>query len=149
MEYCSIRCLAGPASTITSANHQHHSVMLPSFRAALVVVGDCDLRNPIVLNLRDQGWIVHGIRSAERVFPILSHIHYELIIIDAELPGIDREFGRFVGDARAWRAIHLIILSNRKSAPLAKELAALGALSARKHAWSEDLFGLLGQLGER
>jgi len=149
MEYCSIRCLAGSGGTIASANHYRHSVMLPNFRAALVVVNDCDLRNPIVLNLRDQGWIVHGIRSAERVFAILAHIPYELIIIDGELPGIDKEFGRLVEDARAWRAIHLIILSNRKSAPWAKELAHLGALSARKHAWSEDLFGLLGQLGER
>jgi hypothetical protein len=93
--------------------------------------------------------MVHGIGSAERVFPILAHIPYELIIIDGELPGIDKEFGRLVEDARAWRAIDLIILSNRKSAPLAKELAHLGALSARKHAWSEDLFGLLGQLGGR
>jgi DNA-binding response OmpR family regulator len=118
--------------------------MLPNFRAALVVVDDCDLRNPIVLNLRDQGWIVHGIRSTEHVFPILAHIPYELIIIDGELPGIhNKEFARFVDDARAWHAIHLIILSNRKSAPLAKELAHLGALSARRHAWSEDLSGYL------
>ena len=145
MEYCSIRCLAGSGGTITSANHYRHSGMLPNFRAALVVVDDCDLRNPIVLNLRDQGWIVHGIRSAERVFPILAHIPYELII-DGELPGIDKEFGRLVDDARAWRAIHLIILSNRKSAPLAKELAHLGALSARKHAWSEDLSGYLASV---
>jgi hypothetical protein len=79
MEYCSIRCLAGSGGTITSANHYRHSGMLPNFRAALVVVDDCDLRNPIVLNLREQGWIVHGIMSAERVFPILAHIPYELI----------------------------------------------------------------------
>jgi DNA-binding NtrC family response regulator len=148
MEYCSIRCLAGSGGTIASANHYRHSVMLPNFRAALVVVNDCDLRNPIVLNLRDQGWIVHGIRSAERVFAILAHIPYELIIIDGELPGIDKEFGRLVEDARAWRAIHLIILSNRKSAPWAKELAHLGALSARKHAWSEDLSGYLVSLAK-
>jgi PleD family two-component response regulator len=149
MEYCSIRCLAGPASTITSANHHHHSVMLPNFRAALVVVDDCDLRNPIVLNLRDQGWIVHGIRSAERVFPILAHIPYELIIIDDGLPGIDnKECGRFVYDARAWQAVHLVMLITRKSAPLAKELAHLGALSARKHAWSEDLSGYLVSLAK-
>ena len=83
------------------------------------------------------------------MFLILAHIPYELIIIDGELARIDKEFGRLVDDARAWRAIHLIILSNRESAPLAKELAHLGALSARKHAWSEDLFGLLGQLGKR
>ena len=149
MEYCSIRCLAGSGGTITSANHYRHSVMLPNFRAALVVVDDCDLRNPIVLNLREQGWIVHGIMSAERVFPILAHIPYELIIIDGELPGIDnKEFGRLVGDARVWHAIHLIILITRKSAPLAKELAHLGALSARKHAWSEDLSGYLVSLAK-
>ena len=123
--------------------------MLPNFRAALVVVDDCDLRNPIVLNLRDQGWIVHGIRSAERVFRILVHIPYELIIIDGELPGIDKkEFGRLVDDARAWHAIRLIILIARKSAPLAKELAHLGALSVRKHAWSEDLSGYLVSLAK-
>lgn len=118
--------------------------MLPNFRAALVVVDDCDLRNPIVLNLRDQGWLVHGIRSTEHLFPILAHIPYQLIIIDGELPGIDKkEFGRLVDDARAWHAIRLIILIARKSAPLAKDLAQLGALSARKHAWSEDLSGYL------
>jgi hypothetical protein len=39
-------------------------------------------------------------------------------------------------------------LSNRKSAPLAKELAHLGALSARKHAWSEDLSGYLVSLAK-
>jgi ferritin-like metal-binding protein YciE len=33
------------------------------------------------------------------VFPILAHIPYELIIIDGELPGIDKEFGRLVEDA--------------------------------------------------
>ena len=147
MEYCSIRCLAGSGSAITSADHHDYSVRLPNFWAALVVVDDCDLRNPIVLNLRDQGWIAHGIRSAERVFAILAHIPYELII-DGELPGIDKESGRLVGDVRAWRAIHVIILSNRKSAPLAKELAHLGALSARKHAWSEDLSSYLVSLAK-
>ena len=118
--------------------------MLANFHAALVVVDDCRLRNPIVLNLRDQGWIVHGIRSTEHVFPILAHIPYELIIIDGELPGIDsKEFGRLVDDVRVWHAIHVVILMTRKSAPLAKEFARLGALSARKHAWSEDLSGYL------
>src|SRR6202007_3442252 len=119
MEYCSIRCLAGSGGTIASANHYRNSEMHPNLRPALVVVNDLDLRNPIVLTLRDQGWIVHGIRSAERVFAILAHIPYELIIIDGELPGLDKELGSLVDDARAWHAIHLIILSNRKSAPLA------------------------------
>ena len=123
--------------------------MLANFRAALVVVDDCDLRNPIVLNLRDQGWIVHGIRNTEHLFPILAHVPYELVIVDGELPGVDnKEFGRLVDGARAWRAIHLIILSNRKSAPLAKKLAHLGAFSARKHAWSEDLSGYLVSLAK-
>ena len=82
------------------------------------------------------------------MFRILVHIPYELIIIDVELPGIDKELGPLVDDARAWHAIHLIILSNRKSAPLAKEFAHLGALSARKHAWSEDLSGYLVSLAK-
>jgi hypothetical protein len=81
------------------------------------------------------------------VFPILTHIPYELIIVDGELHGIDnKEFGRLVAGARAWHAIHLIILITCKRAPLAEELAHLGALSARKHAWSEDLSGYLVSL---
>jgi hypothetical protein len=39
-------------------------------------------------------------------------------------------------------------LGNRKSAPLAKEFAHLGALSARKHAWSEDISGYLVSLAK-
>jgi hypothetical protein len=150
MECCNIRCLARPGNSIASStDHEHFSDAGPNFRAALVVADDCHLRNPIVLNLRDQGWIVHGIRSTEHVFPILAHIHYELIIIDGELPGIDnKEFGRLVDHARAWHAIHLIILITRQSASLTKELAHLGALLARKHAWSEDLSGCLVSLAK-
>jgi hypothetical protein len=34
------------------------------------------------------GWLVHGIRQAQQAFNILAHIPYELVIIDAELPGM-------------------------------------------------------------
>ena len=107
MECCNIRCLAGPGNTIASStDHDHSSGARPNFRAAFVVADDCHLRNPILLNLRDQGWIVHRIRSTEHVFPILARIPYELIIVDSELPGIDgKDFVHLLRNAGEWRAI--------------------------------------------
>jgi CheY-like chemotaxis protein len=65
---------------------------------------------------------------------------YELVIVDGELAGIDgKEFVRLLQNAREWRAIHLVALTNRISAPLATELAAWGAFPARKEAWLDDL----------
>jgi DNA-binding NarL/FixJ family response regulator len=48
---------------------------------------------------------------------------YELVVVDCELAGIDgKEFVRLLHNAREWRAIHLVALTNRISAPLAIEL---------------------------
>ena len=122
-------------------------VKLPNFRTALVIADYCDLRNSVVQHLKDEGWIVHGVRKTEHAFPILAHIPYELIIVDCELPGIDgKDFVRLLHNAREWRAIHLVALTNCISAPLATELAHRGAFPVRKEAWSEDLSHCLGTL---
>jgi DNA-binding response OmpR family regulator len=93
-----------------------------------------------VQHLKHEGWIVHGITKAEHALPILAHIPYELIIVDCELAGIDgRDFVRTLHNAREWRAIRLVALTNCISAPLAKELVHRGAFPVRKEAWSDDL----------
>ena len=100
---------------------------LPNFRTALVIADDCDLRKSVVQHLKHEGWIVHGITNAEHALPILACIPYGLIIVDCELPGIDgKDFVRLLHNAREWRAIHLVALTNCVSAPLATELAAWG-----------------------
>jgi len=115
-------------------------VKLPNFRTALVIADDCDLRKSVVQHLKHEGWIVHGITNAEHALPILACIPYGLIIVDCELPGIDgKDFVRLLHNARDWRAIHLVALTNCISAPLATELAAWGAFPARKEAWLDDL----------
>ena len=97
---------------------------LPNFRTALVIAADCDLRNSVVQHLKHEGWIVHGITKAKHALPILAHLPYELIIVDCELAGIDgKHFVHLLHNAREWRAIHLVALTNCISAPLATELA--------------------------
>jgi CheY-like chemotaxis protein len=115
-------------------------VKLPNFRTALVIADDCGLRKSVVQHLKHEGWIVHGITNAEHALPILACIPYGLIIVDYELPGIDgKDFVRLLHNAKEWRAIHLVALTNCISAPLATELAAWGAFPARKEAWLDDL----------
>jgi DNA-binding response OmpR family regulator len=115
-------------------------VKLPNFRTALVIADDCEVRKLVVQHLKCEGWIVHGITKAEHALPILAHIPYELIIIDCELAGIDgKDFLRLLRNAREWRAIHLVALTNCLNAPLATELAHSGAFLARKAAWLDDL----------
>jgi DNA-binding response OmpR family regulator len=115
-------------------------VKLPNFRTALVIADDSGLRKSVVQHLKHEGWIVHGLKRAEHALSILAHIPYELIIVDCELPGIDRkDFVRLLHNAREWRAIHLVALTNGTSAPFATELAHWGAFPARKEAWSDDL----------
>ncbi|HZC34255.1 MAG TPA: hypothetical protein VE242_01510 [Chthoniobacterales bacterium] len=113
---------------------------LPDFRTPLVIANDCDLRNSVVRNLKDEGWIVPGLRRAKHGLSIVVHIPYELIVLDCELC-LDSmgDFVRLLHDAREWRATHLVALTNCISAPLATELAHLGAFVARKEAWSDDL----------
>jgi DNA-binding response OmpR family regulator len=115
-------------------------VKLPNFCTALVIANDCGLRKAVVQHLKHEDWIVHGITTAEHALPILAHIPYELIIVDCELAGIDgRDFVRILHNAREWRAIRLVALTNCISAPLAKELVRRGAFPVRKEAWSDDL----------
>ena len=81
-----------------------------------------------------------GLRRAKHGLSIVVHIPYELIVLDCELC-LDSmgDFVRLLHEAREWRAIHLVALTNCISAPLATELAHLGAFVARKEAWSDDL----------
>jgi CheY-like chemotaxis protein len=123
-------------------------IKLPNFRAALVIAADSGLRKSIVQQLKDEGWIVHGITKAEHALPLLAHIPYELIIVDSELPGIDgKDFVHLLHNAGEWRAIHLVALTDCTSAPLAPGLAHLGAFPASKDAWPDALSHVLSHLG--
>jgi CheY-like chemotaxis protein len=120
---------------------------LPNFRAALVIAADSGLRKSIVQHLKDEGWIVHGITKAEHALAILAHIPYELIMVDSELPGMDgKEFVHLLHNAGEWRAIHLVALTDCRSAPLAPGLAHLGAFPASKDAWPDVLSHVLSHL---
>ena len=120
---------------------------LPDFRTALVIVDNWNRRDSVVESLEHESWIVHGIRRAEQALPVLAHIPYELIIIDCELPGFGgKDFGRLMHSAREWRAIHLVVLTSCTSAPLATELAHLGALPSQKRSLVGRSYPLLGHL---
>jgi DNA-binding response OmpR family regulator len=113
-------------------NPQHQLTRL-NFRCALVIVEADALRTFIVQLLRKQGWLVHGIRQAEQAFNVLAHIPYELIIIDAELPGMNGiDFIRILHNAREWRAIKLLVITSSQSAGFAAQTAEPGAFLARK-----------------
>jgi DNA-binding response OmpR family regulator len=129
-------------------NSQHQLTRL-NFRCALVIVEADPLRAFIVQLLRKQGWLVHGIRQAQQAFNILAHIPYELIIIDAELPGMSgMDFIRILHNARAWRAIKLVVITSSQSAGFAAQTAEPGAFLARKSSWEDDICGFLSTYDE-
>ena len=54
-----------------------------NFRSALVIEEEDALRSSVVrFFLKNQGWLVHGVRRAEQALPILAHVLYELLVID-------------------------------------------------------------------
>lgn len=143
-------CRLRPYNRITPRTDYHHCGELPNLHIALVIAGDSGLRKSIVQQLKHEGWIVHGITRPEEALPILPHIPYQLIIVDCELAGIDGEdFVHLLHNAGAWRAIHLVALTNCLGAPLAPGLAQLGAFRASKDAWPDVLSHFLSHLSEK
>jgi len=120
-----------------------------NFRCALVIMGADDFRIFIVQLLRKQGWLVHGIRQTEHACNLLAHIPYELIIIDAEVPGTrGMEYVRRLQNAREWLTTRLVFITNSQSTGFATEIAERGAFLARKSRWEEDLCAFLSTYDE-
>ncbi|MBV8225713.1 MAG: hypothetical protein JO232_11065 [Verrucomicrobia bacterium] len=119
-----------------------------NFRCALVIVGADDFRIFIVRLLRNQGWLVHGICQTEQACNLLAHIPYELIIIDAEVPGTRGDYIRRLQNAREWLTTRLIFIISSQSTGFATEIAERGAFLARKSRWKEDLCAFLSAYDE-
>ena len=80
--------------------------------------------------------IVHGIRRAEQALPVLGRISYQLIIADAELPGLGGiEFARILHQTREWSSIPVIVLANSRS----HRATQVGACVIRRSAWCNEL----------
>ena len=120
-----------------------------NFRCALIIVGADDLRVFIVQLLRDQGWLVHGIRQMEPACNLLAHIPYELIVIDAEVSETSEiDYIRSLQNARDWLTIKLVLITSSQSKGFAAEIADQGAFVARKSRWKDDLCGFLSAYDE-
>ena len=130
----------------TLANHklgdaQQHSNRL---NFALVIDQVDQLRNSIMVTLREHGWLVHGVSRAEHAFGILPHIPYSLIVLGPELPGLSAiDFARILRNSRQWQTIRLVIINDAKSAEWEGQAAESGALLARRSMWQDDLFGFM------
>ena len=120
-----------------------------NFRYALVIEEMDSVRTSIVNVLRAQGWLVHGIPRAEQAFHILTHIPYNLVVIDSELPGIGGiEFVRILHNSSEWRTIRLVVITSSQSVDFATQAAEYGAFVARKSTWKNDLFSFLSGYDE-
>lgn len=129
--------------------HPQHQLKQLNFRCALVIVEADAFRTFIVQLLRKQGWLVHGIRQAEQAFNILAHIPYELIIMDSELFGMSGlDFIRILHNARAWRAIKLVLITSSQSAGFPTQAAEPDTFLARKSSWEDDICGFLSTYEE-
>jgi CheY-like chemotaxis protein len=108
-------------------------------RSALVIGKADALRRVIFQFLKNQGWIVHGMNRVELAVPILPHLPYELIVIDAELLGpANKEFTRALHNTRRWRTVSPVVLTGSRCRLLEPKLMELGAIVARKSAWSGE-----------
>jgi hypothetical protein len=76
----------------------------------------------------------------ELAVPILSHIPYNLIVIDSELlEPANKEFTRALQETRQWRTVSPVVLTDSHSRLFDTELFELGAIAGRKSAWKDDL----------
>ena len=115
-----------------------------NFRSALIIEEEDALRSSVVRFLKNQGWLVHGVRRPEQALPILAHVLYELVVIDMELPcitGID--FVRILHNSREWRTIPLVVISASECPTIAAEILNSGAFLVRKSVWMDDLSSYL------
>ena len=98
------------------------------------------LRRSIVEHLKNRGWIVHGIKRAEQALPVLEHIPYHLIVIDAEISGMTAiELARMIHASGKLAATQLVVMTGSRDRSSATELAEYGALSVRRSVWREEL----------
>jgi DNA-binding response OmpR family regulator len=126
-----------------------HRVSRSNFSAALVIEEADDLRISVTSLLRQRGWLAHGVSRAEQAFSILACIPYDLVVLDAELPGMcGMDFVRTLQHSRDWRTIRVVIITNSESASFANEVGECGAFLARKSTWEGDLFEFLSNYGE-
>jgi DNA-binding response OmpR family regulator len=115
-------------------------VRLANVRSALVIEEEEALRSSIVGFLKYQGWQVHGLRRAEQALPILARVLHELVVIDAELPGITGiDFVRILKNSREWRTIPLVVISASECPKIVTEILSSGAFLARRSVWKDDL----------
>ena len=115
-----------------------------NFRSALVIEEADSLRYRIVLLLRRQGWIAHGVKQAEQALPVLTQIPYHLIVVDSELPGMSGiDFARILHTSREWRTIPLMIITSSLTEALAVKAREFGAFLAEKSDWEADLSSIL------
>jgi hypothetical protein len=98
-------------------------------------------------HLKHESWIVHGITKAEHALPISAHIPHELIIVDCELPVIDgKDFVRLLHNAREWRAIYLVALTNCIKCAFGYRTRSLGSIPGQKRGLVGGSFAFLGHL---
>lgn len=115
-----------------------------NFRSALVIEEADLLRYRIILLLRRQGWIVHGVKQAEQALPILTQIPYHLIVVDSELPGMSGiDFVRILHTSREWRTIPLMIITSSLTEAFATKVREFDAFLAGKSNWEADLSSIL------
>ena len=118
------------------------------FNFALVIGRAGHLRSAVIERLRDHGWLVHGASRPEQAFGILAQIPYNLIVLDAELPGtcapdLVRRFRRL----QDYQSIRLVVINKSESGSLESPIAECGALLARRSMWEDDLFAFLAEGG--
>jgi DNA-binding NtrC family response regulator len=107
------------------------------------------VRTSIVILLRAQGWLVHGVPLAEQAFHILAHIPYNLVVIDSELPGIaEIDFVRILHNSREWGTIRAVIIASSQSVDFATQATEYGAFLVRKSRWKGDPFSFLSSYDE-
>ena len=114
------------------------------FSFALVVGKAANSRNSVMALLRERDWLVHGTNGSEEALRLLSHIPYNLIVVDSELPGMGvTDFVRLLQNSREWPPIRVVVITSSGSPSLQSQVGECGAFLASKASWENDLFEFL------
>jgi CheY-like chemotaxis protein len=115
---------------------------------ALVIEEAGYLRDSVLALLREHGWLVHAVSRAEQAFSILAHIPYNVIILDAQLPGMcATDFVRILRGSRGWKHVCLVVINDSGSVDLERQLADSDAFPVRRSIWEDDLVKFLAAYG--
>jgi CheY-like chemotaxis protein len=115
---------------------------------ALVIEEAGYLRDSVLALLREHGWLVHAVSRAEQAFSILPHIPYNVIILDAQLPGMCAiDFVRILRGSREWKHVCLVVINDSGSVDFERQLADSDAFPVRRSIWEDDLFKFLAAYG--